>query len=447
VSRRRSTTLNESLHDRRSRRGPAGLRLPKHRATTAHTAAIYPFHAEAGLGPRGVYLGTDVLTGGGAFCFDPFAAYTDGLITSPNMLVLGEVGSGKSSSVKTFLYRSIGVLGSPGGLGRWCAIIDPKGEYQPLADALGLEVIRLHPGGTVRLNPFDPGPGNVTTAELTQRRCAMAATICAAVLGRPLTPVEDAALGWAVAALVDLDQPTLADLAAIIASPTGEMTDRAHRPADELARDVEAVAFALGKLLERDLRGMFDGPSTVHVDWNGRGLVLDLSAVYHDADALRLVMIAAAGWLQAYLATPMGTTVPRRVQVIEEAWAVLGDPMTARYLQGCYKLSRSFGVANLAVAHRIGDLRAQADDGTAAAKIAMALLADTQTRVLFRQAPDQTAEAKTLLGLTDAEASVLSALPRGRSLWKVAGRTAVVQHVIAPGVEAALCDTDTNLAI
>lgn len=427
-------------------RGPRGLRLPKHRATTAHTAAIYPFHAEAGLGPHGVYLGTDVLTGGGAFCFDPFAAYTDGLITSPNMLVLGEVGSGKSSSVKTFLYRSIGVLGSPGGLGRWCAIVDPKGEYGPLAAALGLDVIKLHPGGTVRLNPLDPGPGNTTKGEITQRRCAMAGAVCAAVLGRALTPLEDAAVGWAVAALEEDPHATLADLADLIATPTAEIAARARKTPDDLARDVESLAYALGKLLERDLRGMFDGPSTVNIDWTGRGLVLDLSTVYHDADALRLVMIAAAGWLQAYLATPMGTTVPRRVQVIEEAWAVLGDTLCARYLQGCYKLSRSFGVANIAVAHRISDLRAQADDGTAAAKIAMALLADTQTRVLFRQAPDQTAEAKTLLGLTDAEASVLTALPRGRSLWKVAGRTAVVQHVIGAH-ERHICDTDTNLAI
>lgn len=116
------------------------------------------------------------------------------------MLVLGEVGSGKSSSVKTFLDRSIGVLGSPGGLGRWCAIVDPKGEYGPLAAALGLDVIKLHPGGTVRLNPLDPGPGNTTKGEITQRRCAMAGAVCAAVLGRALTPLEDAAVGWAVAA-------------------------------------------------------------------------------------------------------------------------------------------------------------------------------------------------------------------------------------------------------
>jgi hypothetical protein len=224
------------------------------------------------------------------------------------------------------------------------------------------------------------------------------------------------------------------------------MAERARKTTNALAHDIEALSFGLGKLLERDLRGMFDGASTVRIDWKGRGLVLDLSAIYHDADALRLVMIAAAGWLQAYLATPAATTVPRRVQVIEEAWALLGDTLCARYLQGCYKLSRSFGVANIAVAHRISDLRAQADDGTAAAKIAMALLADTQTRVLFRQAPDQTAEAQALLGLTDAETDVLAALPRGRSLWKVAGRSAVVQHVIGPN-EHDLCDTDTNLAL
>jgi hypothetical protein len=36
--------------------------------------------------------------------------------------------------------------------------------------------------------------------------------------------------------------------------------------------------------------------------------------------------------------------------------------------------SRAYGVANIAVAHRISDLRAQADDGTATAKITAGLL-------------------------------------------------------------------------
>ena len=76
--------------------------------------------------------------------------------------------------MKTFLYRSVGVFGSRGGRPRWCAIVDPKGEYGPLADGLGLEQIRLHPGGTSRLNPLDTF-GATEDDEIVVRRIAMVA--------------------------------------------------------------------------------------------------------------------------------------------------------------------------------------------------------------------------------------------------------------------------------
>jgi hypothetical protein len=429
---------------------PRGLRVPRHRATTAQLCAAYPFQAEAGMGSRGVYLGTNCLTGGGAFTYDPFEFYTQGLLTNTNVLVLGEPGWGKSASVKCLLHRSVGVLASPGGGPRWAGIADPKGEYGPLAEALGLEVIRLHPGGTTRINPLDAGPAAAALGpvEVGVRRMAMATALVEAVLRRDLSPLEDAVVGWAVEALFRPGgaQPTLVDLARLLGSPTADMARRAGCSRAELARHTADVRFALGKLLDRQLRGMFDGPSNVRVDWGGRGVVLDLSAVFHDREALTLVMIAATAWLQALLATPEGEHTPRRMQVLDEAWALLSSERTARYLQSCWKLCRAYGVANVAVAHRLSDLRAQADDGTATAKVAMGLLADTQTRVLFRQASDQVAETADLLGLNSAEAFVLSRLVKGRALWKVAGRAAVVQHVIGPA-EAALCYTDGALVV
>src|SRR5262245_13732390 len=132
------------------------LHVRRHRATTAHLASAYPFLAEAAVGGRGVYLGTNVLSGGGAFASDPFEAYGAGLVTNPNMLLAGEPGVGKSATAKAFIYRSVGVFG------RWVAIADPKGEYAPLAEALGLSVIKLHPGGRERLNPLDPGPAGAS---------------------------------------------------------------------------------------------------------------------------------------------------------------------------------------------------------------------------------------------------------------------------------------------
>ena len=421
-----------------------GLRVRRHRATTRHLCSLYPCQTEQGLGHAGVYLGTNVAAGGAGWCFDPFQLYTDGHITSPNMLILGEVGAGKSSAVKTFLYRSL-MLSSPAVAHRWCAVLDPKGEYRPLADALDLDVIKLHPGGTTRLNPLDPGPGGYTAEDTQVRRTTLLCALAAKVLGRTLTPVEDAVLGWITVHIGHrITTPTLIDVANALHDPPGEVLDVAGMDAETLRRETDGLRFGLSKLLSGGLRGMFDGPSTVAVDWSGRGLVLDLSAVFHDPDALGIVMVAATGWLQSLLAAPDAVAVPRRYQVLEECWAILGDPATARYLQAAYKLSRQYGVVNIAVSHRISDLTAQADDGTSTAKMAMSLLADTQTRVLFCQSSDQIAQARDLLGLTEVEAGLLPRLVKGRALWRVAGQAAVVQHVIGPA-ETAICDTDARL--
>jgi len=397
-----------------------------------------------------VYLGTDELAGGGAFCFDVFELYGQGVLNSPNVLVVGDVGAGKSSAVKCLLARSVGVFGSPGGGRRWVAIVDPKGEYGPLAEYLGLEVLRLYRGGPTRLNPLDAGPGGewAGAEELVARRTALVGALVAAVLRRELSPLEDAVLGWAVDHVSGrpAGTPTLADVAQLLANPTTEMAERAHVSPDELARSVDTARYALGKLLDRDLRGMFDGPTTAQVGWSGRGIVLDLSAVHQDPDALTLVMIATTAWLQALLAAPEGANVPRRYQVLEECWALLGSERIAKYLQACWKLSRAYGVSNVAVCHRISDLKAQADDGTSTAKVAMGLLADTQTRVMFRQPTDQVDEARNLLGLTTTEAALLPRLARGRALWKVGGHTAVVDHAIG-AAERGFCDTDSRLVL
>ena len=422
------------------------LRLEWHRATTAQLSSVYPFHAEGGLGVRGVYLGTNETAGGSAFCFDPFELYTTGTLNATNMLVLGEVGAGKSTAVKTFLYRTLGVIGARARRGRWVAIVDPKGEYTPLAQALGLDRIELHPGGRTRLNPLDTGPGDLGDNVLHQRT-AMTSSLISTALGRNLTPVEDALVGWSTDRLARSNRTaTLRDLAALLAAPPSEFADRATTSVVQLLADTTAVRYGLNRLLDRDLRGMFDGPSTVTINRHGQGLVIDLSRVHLEPDALAVVMIAATGWLQTLLAAPAEDDGPRRIQVLEECWALLGSEHTARYLQACWKLSRAFGVANIAVAHRISDLRAQADDGTAAAKITSGLLADTQTRVLFRQSPDQIPEAKALLGLTDIEADQLPRLAKGRALWKVGGHSAIVGHVISID-ELAFCDTDGRLVV
>ena len=431
-----------------------GLRVPRHRATTAHLCSTYPWQAAEGLGGRGVLLGTDHLAGGAAFCFDPFEAYTQKLVDSPNMLVLGVPRAGKSTSLKTFLYRCIGVFRSPGGMPRWTAICDPKGEYHGLAAALGLDVVALYPGGPTRLNPLEAGPAAAWASpdELAGRRATMVGALVGAILGRDLVGLEDSVLSWALATISHAPRgeevPTLADVAQLVAHPTAEMVarDPLRRSSAQLATGAEAVLLAFDKMLSGRLRGMFDGPSTVSSNWGGRGLVLDLSAVHHDPAALTLVMVAATGWLQAAMAVPDGTETPRRVQVVDEAWALLAQERVALYFQATTKLCSQYGVVNVAIAHRISDLSSQAADGSTTAKVAMGLLHDTDCRVLFRQSTTEVAQAAELLQLTDAEAELLPKLTKGRALWKVGQHTAVVQHDVAPN-EWAFCDTDARLTV
>jgi type IV secretory pathway VirB4 component len=414
--------------------GATGLRVDWHRSTMAHLRSVYPFHADAGLGHRGPYMGVSVTGGMGAFHFDPFELY-GGVLTNPNVIVLGEVGSGKSSTVKAFIARSVAVYGNR----RFVAVIDPKGEYTPVAAMLGLPVVKLHPGGTARLNPMDPRPGDDPADAISRQ--SLAAALVTAVLGRALDPTEDALLGWAIQTLASTGQAfTLADVVAAVGDPAPELVALAQATPLELARAAAPVVFALDKLIHRALRGMFDGSTTVGLDWaDGAGIVVDLSAVYGDRQALPLVMMAATHWLGAVLQRQSDRRV---IQVIDEAWAAVLHG--ARHFQSSLKLARTYGVSTWLVCHRPADLTAQADDGTADAKIAAGLLSDIQTRVLMRQPSDQLPMAAELFGLTERETALVGQLVRGRALWRLQTRGAVVQQVLTAR-ELELFDTDAAM--
>jgi type IV secretory pathway VirB4 component len=377
-------------------------------------------------------MGANVTGGMSGFFFDPFEFYAQRHLTNPNMIVMGSVGFGKSATVKALVRRLKAVYGPD----RYLAIIDPKGEYGPVADDLGLTVVKPHPGGRDRINPMDAGGGDSDGSVIARQ--SLASQLVAGALGRELSPIEDAVLGWAIERRCqELLGFTLRDLCSEISDPPDELVRLSRHSPLELARATAPVAFALDKLCSRTLRGMFDGETTVHVDLdNGPGVVLDLSAVYGNNEALPLVIAAATHWLTAAL---RGRPERRSVQVIDEAWAAVRHG--AGYFQSSLKLSRAHGVATVLVCHRPSDLTAQSDDGTSSAKIAAGLLSDIQTRVLLRQPPEQIADATALFDLTERERVWLGQLVPGRAIWRIGARSAVVQTILTAN-ERTLFDTD-----
>jgi type IV secretory pathway VirB4 component len=234
--------------------------------------------------------------------------------------------------------------------------------------------------------------------------------------------------------------PTLAAVAQALMAPEPGQAASLGTDAAGLRQDGRQVALELRRLVVGDLAGMFDGETSPGLDMAGGVVVLDLSRLYA-SPALGLLMVCALSWLQGALAEAGGA---KRLVVLDEAWAVLSHLATARWLQATFKLSRSFGVANIAVVHRVSDLRAAGYEGSEQQRLAEGLLADAETRVLFGQSPAEAEKAGELLGLTRTEQALLSQLPRGVALWRVGQSSFLVEHQLGEE-ELALADTDAAM--
>jgi type IV secretory pathway VirB4 component len=405
---------------------------PGHRCTTRHAQAVYPFMAAGGLGGRGVFIGRD--SSGGGFCYDPWVLYGEGALDDPNAIVLGKLGQGKSALVKTLLWRML-------LFGRRAFVLDVKREYGPLCNAVGVEPISLVPGGGVRLNPLASRPEEHAQLELLR-----AVTVTA--IGGPISQIEAAALREALRTVraQGVGEPTLPEIAAVLFAPVAEMADRLRTSTERLAVDARRAALALQDLCEGPLRGMFDGPTTPGLDLDAKLLVLDLHAV-RDSPAVGILMACASAWMSALLARMAERPGRERlINVADESWKIVQHTGLGEWFQSNFKLARQFGVMNLVVLHKLADLQAVGDAGSRAARIAEGLLADASTLIVYHQDESQIPLTRTLLGLSETEARLISLLTAGQALWRVGSRSFVVQHYRSR-MEAELTNTDTGMTI
>ena len=417
-------------------RTPGRFRLPKHQDTSATLAGQYPFLAEGGLGSSGVFVGQDLYSGG-SFVYDPWVLYQRGVITAPNIVLAGIVGSGKSSLAKSLYTRSL-------PFGRRVYVPgDPKGEHTPVAEAVGGRAIVLGHGLRNRLNPLDEGhrPSSVSDAEWTtqvaSRRRDLIGALAETVLDRPLSPLEHTAVDLALTdAVRSAEVPILPMVVDRILAPNpGDNQD------GRLAEDGRLVGHALRRLVAGDLQGLFDGPSTVRFDPSLPMVSLDLSRVAENSTLISVLMTCSSAWMESALSDPDGG---QRFVVYDEAWRLMQYPALLRRMDAQWRMSRHYGIANMLIFHKLSDLDNVGDQGSAMRALASSLLANAETRVVYRQEPDQLGTTATALGLTGTEQKLLPGLGTGQGLWRIKDRSFVVQHQLHPA-ELAAFDTTSRM--
>ncbi len=390
-----------------------------HREVSTTLAAAMPGALGATAG-TGVNLGSDLL--GGSFAFDPFSAYREGRVTNPNVVVLGQIGRGKSTFVKTLLLREL-------ERGRRAVVLDPKGEYGGLAAAVGVRPVVVAPSGTTRCNPLLPGHDR----EAVRRDVGVIALLVAHGLGRNLTPIERTALDVARSSCTT--PVTLDAVAAALLAPTTAAADELKLDVPTLLTNGREVAYELLRFTRGDLAGMLSGESTPDVDFSAPLVVIDCSAIW-GTEALAPVMAAIIARVHQ-----IGETDPTpRYFVLDEAWAVLSDPRIARWLQGSWKLARATATANICVLHRVADCVSAGAAGSVEQHLAAGLLADSGTVVCFSLDPTDAADAARTVGLSAPAGRLLPKLRRGLAVIRVGHE----HHLVAIEIDAAAAEVSES---
>ena len=398
------------------------IRRP-HRETVRVLAATYPFVQDPGLGSAGVYIGTT--PHGGGFYFDPYELYRQQVLTHPALLVIGDMGSGKSSLVKTYLRRSRALFRR----GIWC--LDPKGENGPLMRSLGATSVKLGRGLSTRINPLEFVAGDGGAEEHAQ--VTLLAGLLQWMFRRPLGVDEQQIVleTWKHVAGRAQRAPDLPAVLAGLSAPSAEIASLlGYHDAREFAEACRPLAMGMRALLTGPLAGICDAPTSPELRELNDVVNVDLSLLLNTA-AFEPVLRCASAWAAALISHMAGHQ--QLIFHVEEAWAVLQDLDLVRRLQAQMRLARATGVQTILVMHHLSDLRRMADDGTEVHKSAEQLLALTQTQVIYRQSTADTNDLRELLGLNATEVDRILHLRVGEALWRVNGRSFVVQHRLAPG--------------
>ncbi|HEY5263097.1 MAG TPA: DUF87 domain-containing protein [Acidimicrobiales bacterium] len=369
------------------------------------TDLMVPAH-DAGTGLIGRSLGETQR--GGPFVLDPFDAYSSGLMSNPNVIVAGSIGAGKSTFVKMMLDRAL-------ERGRRAVILDPKGEYAPLARCYGVDVVALGRDGWC--SPF---PTNDRESRDLLR--ALVASAQGTALKSDQHYVIDEV--WQ---RLDTPRPrrVLRALFELVREHLVSVTATPER----------SLALTLYRFIHGDLAGLFDGDDEP-MTFGGQLVVLDLSAQW-SSNAFPVAALSAVAAAQQVVAleSELGYLV------LDEAWALLADPHALHWLRGSWKLARAKGLSHVLVLHRWSDVAAVGDAGSAERERAQGLLRECETAWLFRQPPDEAREMGVALGLHRREERYLSALPKGAALVRYGAHRSIVR-VRPDDRDRAFIDTD-----
>ncbi|WP_340541042.1 hypothetical protein, partial [Nocardioides sp. GXZ039] len=374
---------------------------------------------------------------------DSFTAYEEKLITSPHVVVLGDIGSGKSSLLKTVYWLRPCIVKKRRGVVLDRKDRDGEGEYCELSRRFGGSVFGFRAGGGgTRLNPLDPRILDVVGAGGAFR---LVKAMAERASGTDLTLdswAQDALRKAVKRALRDAARddrvPVLGDIESRLGVVDGDdaWSDYSAAAKERVHQAGLEVRQLLIGAVSDDLAGLFDGPTSDDVQLNSKLTVFDISQLPADGPATALVLVVAQAWLLGTLRKDRGHGTNF---LLEEGWDLVTGPIS-RQINANQMVARGLGLCNVAAMHNI----AQMPNSSAA----RSLLKEPETIHIYRQDRREDAVAcGELYGLDPGSVEALSSLDQGTHLLKVGSRPEIVVEHVRSALEAELTRTDSGMLV
>lgn len=367
---------------------PLGTDAIRQRRTfdTSALAASFPFASpdlNAPTGSNEVLYGVNVASSG-VVVWDRFAQ------DNHNSVVLARSGAGKSYFTKLealrLLYHGVEV-----------SVIDPEDEYRALAETTGGTHLGLGAKG-VAFNPFDlpTDQGDDTLI----RRALFTQTLVAAMLGEALTPAARPVLDRAV--LAAYAAKGINSAPATWTRPAPLLADLVEQLAISSHPEGEAIAERLAPYVVGSYKELFAQATTTRPD--GHLVVFSLRDLPEEVKSVGVLLALDAIWRK--VANPADRR-PRLV-IVDEAWMLMKEAEGARFLYRLAKSARKHWAGLTVVTQDAADLLAS--------DLGRAVVANSATQILLRQAPQAITAVGDAFGLSEGERAFLLSAERGEGL-------------------------------
>ncbi|KKR88366.1 MAG: Type IV secretory pathway VirB4 component-like protein [Candidatus Gottesmanbacteria bacterium GW2011_GWA2_41_12] len=376
--------------------GEDKLNIPRNMDTTS-LATTFPFTTASLTANQGILYGINEHDGS-LVIFDRFS------LENANAVIFGKSGGGKSFFVKLETLRSL-------MFGTEVFVIDPEGEYDTLAQALGGERIDFSFNSPVKINPFDlSGIAEEGENELGLKILSLH-SLMRVIMGE-LSPAEDAILDRALVLTYRQKGITPDPATQKLEPPLMEDLYKALLGMEE--EEAKRLAERLEKFIKGSLAGIFNQKSNLNLQ--NQLIIFNIKELEAELRPIAMFIILDFIW------SKVKKTLKKRILIVDEAWYLMKYQDSANFLYGLAKRARKYYLGVTTITQDVEDFLSSPNG--------KAIITNSSIQILLKQSTAAIDKLTEVFYLSSGEKHFLLSTQVGEGLF-FAGQSHVAIRIVA----------------